>query len=138
MMLIDSAAPVPSPSRICRSKSGHQAELVEHHLVPDLDAHVARQDVVDALVAEAHRGKRRGGADEAVHDDRHAVRRAAEEDAGHGGDLEAAHLGQHVDGSPRVGLVHGQRLLDDGDLGRQRLGADAGAAAGDASRRARR
>ena len=97
MMLIDRAAPVPSPSRICRSKSGIRPSSSSTTWCPISMLDVAGQDVVHALVAEAHGGQRRGGADEAVHDDRHAVRGAAEEHAGHGGDLQPADLGQHVD-----------------------------------------
>ena len=101
----------------------------------DLDAHVAGQDVVDARGAEAHGGQRGGGRYEAVHDDRYTVRGAAQEQPGHGGDLEAADLGEHVDRVAGVGLVDGQSLLDHGHLGRQRFFADAGATAGNFSHR---
>ena len=80
---------------------------------------VGANEQVAYLGMQSHRNGGGCSGDEAVHHHRDAQRCAAEHEARHGGQLRAAHLGQHVQRVGRVGPVTGDALPDEVGLAAQ-------------------
>jgi len=121
-------APVPSPSRRSRSSSGRSPGAPGPPGAPARRSG-ARPRGSRGRGTESDGRQRRRAGDEPSR--RTGTRRAArpQQDARQAGDLEAAHLGQHVERVGRVGPVDPQRPLDRAHLEPQPAVVDAGAAA---------
>ena len=131
-----STAPVPSPSRMSRSRRGRSPRCDEDDPVSRLRREVGGDEVVAHRGAQAVGDESGRAGDEAVEDDDATGQRAAEDDAGQHADLEPADAGQDVEAVGRVGAVHVERSLDDGDLVRELAVGAARAAARGLVRRA--
>ena len=90
-----STAPVPSPSRMPRSRTGERPELLEDDRRPRLARTVARDQVPGDLGGKRRAISGRGRGDDPVDDHGHPTRRRTDDEAAQRRDLEAAELRQH-------------------------------------------
>ena len=91
---------------------------------------VGGEDVVADVGMEFRSNQRPGGGDEAVDHHRQTQGRTAQHQAGNAADLEAADLGQHVDGILGIGKIDFQSGFDHLNFVGQGGVADAGATVG--------